>query len=348
MLLKRLFRCLVAAVVGFAAADVATAPLADCKPPNYLDSVGSCVAPPSRAQRAPQPAAPQEASTAEQLEKEWGALLHLADRGGWWREANGSFRYYAWDGVGEHFLVKQYDQSGKVNSSEGVRIQGNSLLFDTGQRSALPIRGRYRWDNTILSSDMQRMSATIERGKMNRYEWVRSSKAEFDAAIRAAKAAKGKVPAEATVSASTKAASVPALIYVAPKGAELELQLGREFRITPEMVVQPRQDMFSKYYFVMGVRGRAGERYRISWQGAVPLDHEARDSYETAYPPGQTIFQTSRSITITLKSDGEHALVFSQIGKEYPKETSGGLAGPTMSGGTPRTFQSIMMTVTKL
>lgn len=326
-----------------------------CAAPNYLDHMGRCVAPPdaSKQTEPARPAANPKATSLFELEKVWGAYAHIADRGGWWREARGAFWHYAWDGVGQHLLLRQYDKSGKEFGSAGFRIKDGAWLTDTGRRAPLPsARDRHHWGDIVLTPDLNGMSTAYEYGgQAYRYDWVRSSSAEFEAAVAAHKAAMpGKAPKAATVSTSTKAAGSPSLVYVTPKKVEVALQLGREFRITPEMVIQPRRDMFSQYYFFMGLRGRTGERYRISWHGPVSMDHEynTRDAFDILYPSGQTIFDTTRSITITLKRDGEHALVFSQMGMQYPKGQSGGLAGPSLSGATPRAFQPILMTVSKL
>ena len=70
--------------------------------------------------------------------------------------------------------------------------------------------------------------------------------------------------------------------------------------------------------------------------------------YDADYPDGQTIFDRSGSVTLTLTRDGEHRLDFSQIGMVYPNTQSSGLAGPSLGRGTPRDFLPYFMTVRKL
>lgn len=125
----------------------------------------------------------------------------------------------------------------------------------------------------------------------------------------------------------------------------------RTFQVTASMVTSDPPDTFLRmHYYEMPLTGRAGDRYRIGWQSTLPVNLNFSDYYEIDYPDGSTIFDLSKTVTVTLLESGDHVLIFDQVGVEYPEDNnnSGSLLGPSLSGGRPRAFQPFTLTVEKL
>lgn len=147
--------------------------------------IGLLATPPAASPSEMQRSAAPATATITQLEKTWGAYAHIADKGGWWREAKGAFWHYAWDGIGKRLVLRQYDSTGKLFHSTALRIDGDSLVNDQGVRGAIKRRDRLHFGDLTLSPDLNRLSSAYEYGgHAYRYDWVRSSQAEFEAAVR--------------------------------------------------------------------------------------------------------------------------------------------------------------------
>ncbi len=134
-------------------------------------------------------------------------------------------------------------------------------------------------------------------------------------------------------------ATMSAAPQPAAAAGPLPTALGREFQVTRAMVTQDTEDYFRPYLQEVVLRGRAGDRFRIAWRGSEPLSLDCcSDDYETDYPDGQTLFDLSGSVTITLSQPGDHILRFSQTGID------GGIG----SAPRPTEFQPYYMTIRKL
>lgn len=124
----------------------------------------------------------------------------------------------------------------------------------------------------------------------------------------------------------------------------------RTFQVTASMVTSDPPDAFLRmHYYEMPLTGQAGERYRLSWQGTVPVNLDFSETYDADYPDNSSIFDLSHTVTITLLESGEHVLTFDQVATEYPEnQRSNSLAGPSFEGGRPRAFVPFTLTVEKL
>lgn len=130
----------------------------------------------------------------------------------------------------------------------------------------------------------------------------------------------------------------------------IPLSFSRAYSFGPGDVIQPNKDIFSKYLLFFVINGKQGDRFKIDWSASVAsdLDTAYDGGLDADYPAGATIYNKSSSATITLETTGEHLMVLSQIGMQYPSGSSGGLAGPSLSGGQSRPYQPTRVTVTRV
>jgi hypothetical protein len=142
-----------------------------------------------------------------------------------------------------------------------------------------------------------------------------------------------------------------AVAVAAPAPTPAPVPAKRTFQVTANMVESDPPDTFlRKHYYDLPLTGRTGDRYRLSWEGPVAVNLDYSETYDAEYPEGSSIFDLSSVATITLLEDGEHIVVFDQMGVEYPEDNSneGSLLGPSLSGGRPRAFAPFTLTVEKL